>query len=402
MRLERFFVVCSLSFLGLACSGREEYSAELSMQSDAMAIVNYYYPRQIVLSTQPRETGLRLPKLRSPQPMFGALKLGNSADSLVSLVLDEAPDGRFSYLYIDRNNNEDLTDDGDGSWDEVKNQYRSKEALIDVYYREFDQKAPVPYPVTFYRYRKRHQGLIVAYRNGYREGEIALRDTSYRIAVLDDDTDGLFDGKGALVIDVNRDGHLEGLTDSPEFFNLWEPFNIGGITYRVKRITPPGDVLTVTLADTLVYPKATLEVGMRPPRFRTVGLNGEVVDLDRYQNKVVLLDFWATWCRPWEDNLPYLKRTFQRYRELGFEIIGVNLDYDLTAVHTYLEENGIEWTQVASGRGWESGLAEIFKVDALPRNYLLDRSGVVRYKNLHGKQLSVKVRELLHEPEVSD
>ncbi|MFQ5751115.1 MAG: peroxiredoxin family protein, partial [bacterium] len=318
-------------FSWLSRSNSNEFKTELMMESDAMAIVNYYYPKRIILTPTPAEANLQLPEFKTHQPLFGALIIGNSADSVVTLVLDESQQDNFSYFYIDKNNNEDLTDDGDPFWDDNKNDYWSKEELVDVYYKDDHQKAAVPYPITFYRYKRRFRDSIVAFRDGYREGTITLKDSTYKIALLDDDLNGLFRAseKGALIIDVNRDGILNGHTDSPEFFLLTSLFNVNGITYRIKNISPPGDLITLAIADTMVRPKIVVTAGLRAPLFRTTAIDGQVIDLEEFKNKVVLLDFWATWCKPWQKELANLKRNFNRYHYRGFEIIGLNLDYDL-------------------------------------------------------------------------
>ncbi|MFQ5639045.1 MAG: TlpA family protein disulfide reductase [bacterium] len=395
-----FFIIVFFQFTLLSCSKREEFTAELAMQSDAMAIVNYYQPKRIILSAQPQEAGLTLPNFSVSQPLFGVLMLGDSPDSLITLALDETDSG--SYLYIDRNNNEDLTDDGDPGWDEDKSAYRSKEALVDVTYKDSNQKAPVPYPITFYRSKNRTPDSIVAFRNGYREGTIALKDTSYRIALLDDDFNGLFTEKGAIIIDTNRDGHLSGDTDSEEYYSLHEPFNLNGVTYKMKHVSPAGDFITLTIADTMVFPKTSLIIGTVAPSFQTRSIDGQSIDLLNYRNKVVLLDFWATWCKPWEEALPELKRIHERYQARGLEIIGVNLDYDLETLSDFVQENRIPWQQVSTGKGWDMALVNIYKVEAIPKNFLLDRNGVIRYKNLHGNTLRLKISELLNEPEIGN
>jgi peroxiredoxin len=370
------------------------------MESDAMTMVNYYYPKRIVLKDTPLEKNLKLPQFRFQNPKFGAIVLGNSADSLVTLALDESADHRFSYLYIDKNNNEDLTDDGEPNWDEDKHTYLIKDALVDVYYKNRNRKAAVPYHISFYRYKNRLLDSIVAFRNGYRRGYIALKDSIYKIAILDDDLNGLFNEKekGAVIIDLNKDGLLNGNTDSEEYYPLTEPFNVGGVTYQVKRITPAGDLITLSVADTTVLAKVPLLPGNAAPPFRMMTIDNQVIDLRNFKKKVVLLDFWATWCKPWENELPYLKRIYSRYHNQGFEIIGLNLDYDLDLVEEFIKTQQLKWPQISTGRGWEMPLVEIYKIEAVPKNFLLDRDGIIRYKDVKRKKLEASIRELLNEP----
>lgn len=383
---------------------RHEFVAQLVMESDAMAVVNTYYPRRIRLRGTPMEANLRLPTLQSSQPRFGALVLGNSSDSLVSIMLDEATSRNASLLYVDRDNDEDLTNDGEAVWDDVTRTFRMKEVLVEIAYGDGEEAQIVPYPITFYRYSNRLPESVIAYRNGYRKGHIALHDTVYKIALFDDEPDGLFDdlSQGTMVIDINRDGVLDGKNDSDEYFRLADYFAVNGRTYRVKEVSPSGDVISVTSVDTVVFPKQQLSTDLRSPSFRTLDVTGQVVDLEHYRNKVVLLDFWASWCKPWEQELENLKRSYNKFHKRGFEIIGLSLDYDLDHLNEYVASHNVPWPQIADGTAWEMPVVELYKVNALPRNYLLDRNGIIRYKNVRGRKLEAKIYELLNEPEVDE
>lgn len=378
------------------------FFAQLQMESDAMTIVNYYIPRQIKLEDHPREPLLKLPEFKSNHPRYGTLILGNGNDSLFTIILDESKQEGFSYLYIDKNNNEDLTDDGEPFWDEDKITYWTKDVLLDVRY-ENNPQAAVPYQVSFYRYKNRLDDVIVAYRNCYRKGQIALKDTTYKIAILDDDLDGFFHdiNQGAIIIDVNHDGVLDGNTDSPELLEFAQPdqaFNVQGYSYKIKYVSPSGDKITLALADTLVPPKEVLSTGIPAPDFTSTAINGQIVELTAWQGKVILVDFWATWCKPWEKELRNLKNVYFRYHRQGFEIIGVSLDYDLDTLQEYIKKNQIPWPQIADGQGWSMPLVQLYRVHALPKNFLIDRNGIIRYKDVFGRNLSTKVRELIHEP----
>ena len=378
---------------------RNSFETVLVVETDAMSVVNYYYPRAVQLQKARPQQILHFPAFVSTSPKYGALRLGSGADSEITIMLDEQPDGGMPLLYVDKNNNEDLTDDGEAVWDEDKPEYWMKEVLIDVSYRSEGKDRTVPYPVKLYRYKYKLPNAIVAFRSGYRKGVIALRDSSYKIAVFDDDVDGLFHDlkQGALVIDLNRDGVLQGGVDSPEYFPLTSSFNVNGVSYGVKKVSPAGDRIRLAVVDSLIFPKQDVESVIRAPQFRMPGIDGQSVDLTLLRSKVVLVDFWATWCEPWERNLPALAKIYSKYHHKGFELIGVSLDEDLVQLNAYLKEKRVRWPQIADRRGWDMPLAGLYKVNAIPKNFLLDKKGMIRYRDLYGAQLETKVFELLNE-----
>jgi len=373
-----------------------EYIAHLQMESGAMEMVNYYEPKPINLSDTPAESKLQLPTFTSI-PQFGSLPLGNSPDPIITIAVDTV--GGAPVLYVDKNNNEDLTDDEDPAWDEDTPAFRQKEVLINVEYFDGDEEHLVPYPVIFYQHKTKLPQTIIAYRNGYRKGQVALQDTTLKIAILDDDLDGQFHQlqNGALIVDFNQDDILDGTLDSQEHLALTEPFSFAGQTYRVRRISRSGHEIIFIKVDTSVYRQEGLGIDSRAPAFRIETLNGKIIDLTAYKNRVVLIDFWASWCKPWQENLGSLQNTYKQYHKNGFEIIGLNLDYDIKSIPQYIKTHHISWPQIGNGLGWDMPLVEIYGVRQLPQNYLVDRNGIIRSKNLQGKNLKRKVRELLNE-----
>ena len=380
----------------------KQYATDLTMESEAMSMVNYYIPNRIELGDQPAEKLLKVPEFISEAPRYGKLKLGNGMDSIITVILDESK--QTSLLYIDKNNNEDLTDDDEPAWDEDKPLYRMKTVLIEVSYKEKNANKTVPYPVVFYRYKNRFENAVIAYRDGFRKGTIALEDTTYKVALLDDDLNGLFDelGKGTIIIDRNSDDVLDGSDDSDECFPLNAHFMIGQTAYKVKFISPSGDHLVLAETDTMVVHPTPLNEEMSAPDFKTTDFSGTTIQLSDFRNKVVLIDFWATWCKPWEHELVDLQRTYHRYHVRGFEIIGMNLDYDLDLMQAFIEKNKIHWPQITTGEGWDMPFVDLFHVRFLPKRFLIDRKGIIRYKDLPARFLSSKVYELLNEPGDAD
>ena len=140
-----------------------------------------------------------------------------------------------------------------------------------------------------------------------------------------------------------------------------------------------------------------LAVGTKFPAFAEKGLDGKTVSLADYRGKVVLLDFWATWCGPCVEELPHVLTAYKKHRAAGFEIIGISLDrLDARAKLTsFIKEHDMPWAHVFDGKGWQSDLAVRHGVNSIPATYLLDAEGNIVAKNLGGPALEKEVARLL-------
>jgi peroxiredoxin len=141
--------------------------------------------------------------------------------------------------------------------------------------------------------------------------------------------------------------------------------------------------------------KQTLAPGRVFPDFSAKDLAGEDVSLAQLKGKVVLLDFWATWCPPCVVEMPRLKAAHEKYREKGFVIVGISLDNSESALRDFIKQHGISWAQIFDGKGWESELAEKYGVDMVPTMYLLDAEGKIVGSNHGGMVLEAQLERLL-------
>ncbi|MFQ5510908.1 MAG: redoxin domain-containing protein [Candidatus Krumholzibacteriia bacterium] len=140
-----------------------------------------------------------------------------------------------------------------------------------------------------------------------------------------------------------------------------------------------------------------LAIGGDPIPFDVKGIDGKELSLEKYRGKVVLIDFWATWCGPCRVEMPNVVNLHKKYREKGFEIIGVSLDRDRSVFDSYIKSNDMVWPQYFDGAGWNNRVAAKYKVRSIPATYLIDRRGKIRYRSLRGKELEEAVAELVKE-----
>jgi len=136
-------------------------------------------------------------------------------------------------------------------------------------------------------------------------------------------------------------------------------------------------------------------IGTPAPAFDVEAIDGRRLSLEQYRGKVVLLDFWATWCPPCREAMPKAIALYNQYHSRGFEIIGISLDHSRTALTEYVRSQHIAWRQVYEGRGWNSSLAKLYDVNAIPKTFLLDRQGRIGGVDLRSEQLEAAIERLL-------
>jgi thiol-disulfide isomerase/thioredoxin len=138
-----------------------------------------------------------------------------------------------------------------------------------------------------------------------------------------------------------------------------------------------------------------LAIGQRFPDFTESDLNGAPLSIAGAKGKVLLVDFWATWCGPCRGEMPNVIAAYQKYHSLGFDIIGVSLDEDLGALVSYTTAQGMPWPQYFDGKGWDNKLAGQYGVHSIPTSYLLDRNGIILGKGLRGRALDRAIYKAL-------
>ena len=133
-----------------------------------------------------------------------------------------------------------------------------------------------------------------------------------------------------------------------------------------------------------------------PVKMAFKAVDGRQVDLAKLKGKVVLIDFWATWCGPCIAELPNVKKTYAKYHEKGFEIVGISLDQSKDKLTDFVKENDMPWPQHFDGLGWKNEFAVMYGIQGIPAMWLVNKDGnLVDMKARSG--LDAKVEKLLAE-----
>ena len=376
--------------------------------SGATAKLGGYRPQRMTLTGE-KPAALTKAPADLKAPLYGTFVLGRD----VLVIVDEPAEGD-ARLFVDANGNGDLTDDPTAEWhgtpdsrpqvapDQKKIVRRSGHADVQVGTAPNQRAARI----AFYRFdkddptRQSFRDVLFYYGDYMCEGELELAGKKYMARLTDPETKGVFQTSTAhLMLDVNGNGKYD---SRGEAFVAREPFNVNGVTWELVDIAPDGQQLRVRKSSTSVPAVPTPpqhELGRSITSFSAVDTAGKTVNFPAdYKGKIVLLDFWATWCGPCMAEMPNVVSAYEKWHSKGFEVLGVSLDNQesVKRMQEVMTRFKMTWPQIADGGGWKAKIAVDYAINSIPATYLVDgTTGKILGVKLRGKALDTALEKAL-------
>ena len=136
-------------------------------------------------------------------------------------------------------------------------------------------------------------------------------------------------------------------------------------------------------------------IGTEAPEINLPDINGKFVSLKSFRGKYVLIDFWASWCKPCRMENPNVVKAYGRFSNKNFTILGVSLDKEKNAWVKAITDDGLMWNHVSDLKFWSSAVVEPYKIEGIPFNVLVDPKGIIVAKDLRGEELQSALEKFL-------
>jgi peroxiredoxin len=354
------------------------------MTEGATMKIGSYSPLKLELSTDKPAALKKAPEMTAP--LYGELKFAGKS---YLIALDE-PDGKDAMIYVDANSNGDLSDDAPAVWNKKVSGPAGQQRTM--YMGSFklplsDGPSAGQVQLNAYRFDKNDpqraalKQTLLYYSDYAYDGQITLNGESHHAMLTNPASDGNFSSEGVngrpgvrLLIDVNDNGRFD---SQGEAFDVHKPFNIKGTSWKLADLTSTG-TFKIAKSDVAVAEIPTppnLVKGNAAVVFQAQDMDGKAVNFPAdYKGKIVILDFWATWCGPCMGEVPGLVTAYNQFHPKGVEVLGITLDQADSAdkVKKVAADNKMTWPQVYDGKYWSSRVAQMYGIDSIPHPFLVD------------------------------
>lgn len=141
-----------------------------------------------------------------------------------------------------------------------------------------------------------------------------------------------------------------------------------------------------------------VSVGHKAPEFTAQGIDGKQVKLSDYKGKYVMLDFWASWCPPCRQENPNVVKQYAAFKSKGFNILGISLDTDKKDWQKAINDDNLTWTHVSDLQRFDGPTERLYRIEAIPTNFIIDPQGNIVAKNITGADLEEFLNRTFNKP----